>query len=303
MTSTQAGIALLLASTTANAVGTLVQKRALDHLPPLEGQGALGAVRTLLGHPGWLLGWLLTTVGLVLNLAALGKADLTLLQPLHGFGLVVLASLSHFWLQERVRARELCGIAIAIAGVAWLGLGAPQVSVADGGTLEVPARVSSAALSPYASAAAFVWYAIVAVLIAAPWLVSVRRRYRGAGVAFAIVAAAFSVAGFTFAKGPSAFVSAHGVGVAASSLWVWLLALAWLTCSMSAIVLQQVSLQKGRAVVAVPVFNLVSMVLPLVPGALVFDEALTTQRLAAVAVILAGAALLGAPERPAPTSA
>ena len=278
------GVVLMWVSTTLQAVGTVMQKRAVDAAPPFEGRSTWANARGLLARPAWLAGWVLTSVGILLNLVALGLADMTVVQPLLGFGLVVLGVLSHFWLGERVGRREVLGMAIAVGGVVWLGFtsSAPRVSE------DIDTQC-------YLTPRAMFFYVVILASIALPWAWSRARGYRSASVVFALVSAACSVVGFTFAKGASSLVDAHGLGAALAIPAAWLCGGVFLVFTTLAIALQQLSLQKGRAVVAAPLFSLASMVLPVAPGVLVFGETLDATRIAAIGVIVLGAVVLSLP--------
>jgi glucose uptake protein GlcU len=75
-----------------------------------------------------------------------------------------------------------------------------------------------------------------------------------------------------------------------------------------ALIAQQVSFQKGKAILVNPVFTVASIVLPVITGVAVFDEwALKTGReiifqVVAIAIIVSGALILSSRQEPGSVS-
>ncbi len=288
-----AGVALMLLATSLSNVGAVLQKRAVDRLPAFEQQGLRASLRGVLGAPLWLLGWAMGVAGIVSNMVALGLADISLIQPLNGFGLVVLAAVSWAYLGERLDRRGLLGMAAVIGGVVGLGLAArPSRGFATatellGCYLHLPALATLAGLAAAAVAA----------------LALARRQPRHAGPLYALAAATASVVGLTFAKGFFGLLGLLGPWETLRGAAGWLLLLALLAGSVTAMGLQQISFQRGRAVVVTPIFAATSVVLPLLSGWLVFGERLGAASLIAPLAIGLGVVLLGGRAAPAPATA
>lgn len=270
-------------STTSMNIGTVIQKAAVDDLPPMEQESLKSNVKGVLMNKRWVFGWVMTTLAMLLNMIALGYADITVIQPLIGFGLVVLVVFSHYYLKEDVSRREIIGIAIAIVGVIILGLAASE-SQEFGSVDEV--------VSKYVQTSAWIVFAVFISSIAVLWIWSVKTEYKFAGITFALIAASFSVLGLTFSKGAFTIIEKESL-IGALSVWqTYLLLLLFITCSTLAIGLQQLSLQKGKSVVVTPVFNLASIVLPLATGSMVFGEVIDAVKIIATITILMGAFFL-----------
>jgi drug/metabolite transporter (DMT)-like permease len=283
MTDTALGIVIMLVSTSMMNIAAVLQKKAVDRLPRFDGRSVGENVRNVLGSPLWLVGQVMGIVAIVLNMSALGMADISVIQPLNGFGLAVLAVFSWYVLGERLTPSTLAGVGAVIAGVVLVGLTASasrEVSDAD------------ALLASYLRPASLVTLGAFVAMIAGLWVVA-RRVGRIAGVVYAFVAAACSVFGLTFSKGLFGVPHLIGWGAALARWPTWLLAVIVLGASTLAMFLQQMSFQKGRAVVVTPVFAASSVVLPLVTGALVFGEPIAVATLAAVVCIVVGVVLLG----------
>lgn len=282
MSRTALGIAIMLVATSMLSVGAVLQKAVVDGLPPFE-QVSLGqSLKALLRAPRWVIGWGIGFVGVVLNTVALGLADLGLVQPLNGFGLVVVALFSRFYLGERLDPRAVLGMALVIAGVVLVGVLLPEsrafASAPD---------LTACYLEPLSAA---VLVALVGTTALA-WFVS-RSQTRAAGILLALAAAATSVTGLTFAKGFTGLMTLEGL----RGLWApapALLLVLLIGFSSTAMVFQQLSLQKGRAVEVIPTFAAASVVLPLLPGWVVFREQIPGLALLTPLLISAGVILLG----------
>jgi drug/metabolite transporter (DMT)-like permease len=108
-------------------------------------------------RPLWLGAIALAAVGWPLQLFALSRAPLTLVQPIIALGVVLLLVLAARMLHERIGPRELlccAGIVLGVAGIAWA---APQRSDSHGGPLALGlalAALGAFVAAPYVGAAA-----------------------------------------------------------------------------------------------------------------------------------------------------
>lgn len=277
------GIGIMLASTSIMNIGTVLQKKGVDSLPPMEQTSAKNNIKGVVTSKIWVLGWIMTSLAMLLNMIALGQADITIIQPLIGFGLVVLVLFSRWYLKEKISKSGIIGISVAIIGVILLGLTASESQ--DLGTVdEIVAK--------YVQINAIIIYAIFVSVIAILWITVKRMQYKGAGIIFALIAAMFSVLGLTFSKGVFSIIDEVGF-IDALKLWqAYLLLVLFITGSTMAIATQTMSLQKGKAVVVTPVFNLSSIILPLSTGFMVFGEIISPIKIIATIIILVGAILL-----------
>jgi len=277
------GIGVMLAATSMVNLGAVLQKKAVDRLPAFDRVPIRESLLGVLRAPLWVVGWGMSVVGIVLNMVALGLADISLIQPLNGFGLVVLALASRFFLGERLGGRALGGIAFIVAGVAWLGWSLPASRVfADAD------EVRGCLGHPTA------WVALGGLVlgIGAGWAGS-RVLPRVAGVLLAVAAATASVTGLILSKVLFGILGLVGAVETFHAGTSWILAILLLAFSSLALVLQQMSFQKGLAVVVTPIFGAVSVVLPLLSGWLVFGERLSAAIGAGAAVITVGVVMLG----------
>jgi drug/metabolite transporter (DMT)-like permease len=279
---TALGIAIMLVATSMLNVGVVLQKAVVDGLPPFEQVSVGQSLKALLRAPRWVAGWLIGLVGVALNMLALGLADLGLVQPLNGFGLVVLALSSWFYLGERLDVRAMIGMALVIAGVVLVGVLLPE-------SRDFSSRADL--LACYREPLSLAVLGALVGLAVLTWMAS-RAPSWATGLLLALSAAAASVAGLTFAKGFTGVLTLEGYRGLCSPAPALLLLLL-IGFSSTAMALQQLSLQKGRAVEVIPTFAAASVVLPLLPGWLVFREQVPGLALLTPGLITAGVILLG----------
>lgn len=283
MGNTVLGVLLMLLSTSMVNVGAVLQKKAVDALPPFETVPLLDSVKAVLRAPIWLIGWAMASSAIVLNMVALGLADISVIQPLNGFGLVVLVLFSRAYLGERLDRLAVGGVALVIAGVAAVGLTLPESRVFSGMDEILGCYTQSGALLTVLAGLG----GVVALVLVARKLSPV------AGILFSLAAAGCSVLGLTFSKGFFGSLTLVGFGATLGRGAPWLLLGLLLAFSATALALQQLSFQKGRAVVVTPVFASASVVLPLFAGRFVFAEQLPLVALVGPALIVVGVVLIG----------
>ena len=116
-------ITLSVIATCCYQVGMVMQKIAADRMPRLEltlrQSDVYGA---FLRSPTWLGGLAVTIAGWAFFLKAIANAPVSIVQPVLGFGLAILAVFSVVFLHERLRPSEWAGVALMVAGIMLLGI-------------------------------------------------------------------------------------------------------------------------------------------------------------------------------------
>lgn len=222
------GAALLLSS------GTILQAidvRRLDRRPGAR----LSLLGTLLSRPLWLAGTVVGYLAFPLQLLALMRAPLVLVQPVHAVGLLLLMAIGVRLLRERVATGDVLAILAIVLGLGMIAWGAPRGS--DQPSSELAFASTTAAL-------------VLAALIPLFW-----RRECGrvtlmlsAGLGFA--AANMAVKGFTDHFASGTYLLAGGYLAAAA------------VASTAGVVNQMAAFQRLRAVDVVPVTFALPIFLP-----------------------------------------
>jgi drug/metabolite transporter (DMT)-like permease len=278
MISVQIAVVVMLLSASVMSLSSIVLKMAAARMPAMESRGVAANLKALLSNKTWVLGFFLSVSALGLNTLALANADMSLVQPLSGFGLIVLVFAARIFLKEAITLREGMGVAFALAGVVGVGMASSSASPLSG------VSALDLLLQPLAQ----VWLVALVAFIVATWLGCRAAGYRGAGVIFAANTAIASTLGLTFSK---VFFSSVSAGVELRVIHYVCLAV-FLSFATLALVLQQFALQKGRAVVVVPVINMMQVAAPIPTGLLIFRETAAPLQWVGLAVLMLGVLVL-----------
>ncbi len=271
MTVTSATALAVLAST-ALTVGLYFMKRQAERLPSLGGGWRPSAWWAFVQDPWWVCGVVLQIAGYAMYLAALRGAPLSVVHTALNGGVALFVVLAVLGLGERVRGLEWVGVAAVVAGLIALG-----VSLSG----------AAAPTRPPHNTSLFSLMLVGVALLALP-LDRAPGRAIGLSVASGLTLGLSGIFAKDLANAPSV--------PAALSSTALLLTLA---TNIVGFALMQGAMQAGRGVVVVPIFSVLSNLVPIIGGTLVFGEPLCGEGIAGllrpVAIILAlgGAALLG----------
>jgi hypothetical protein len=265
---------LALASTTLTNLAYLREHDAAAGLPCLSMRRPLHSARLLLRNRGWLLGFAMESGGFLLYAAALALASLALVQSIAAGGIGVLAFVSAHMSRRRLSVRERHGVALAVVGLAALG-----VSLAGGN--DENGTGSTAAILLWLGGTAAV--ALVLLALSRTRVSSAVAHGLAGGLMFSIGDVSTKVA--TEGGARSGFVLTLIAG--------YLLGTALL----------QVGYQAGGALTVAGLATLLTNAVPIAAGTIVLDEPLPSGglgalRVLAFATVTAGAFLLARPDDP-----
>jgi drug/metabolite transporter (DMT)-like permease len=280
---------LLILSAALQAAGNVLQKqRVATRVPNV----ALGQVTRrpgaffgpLLRDPRWLLGNLLVLAGAIAGLQALAVMDLSVLKALGRLETIFVILAGVIFLGERLRPGEVIGVVLLLTGALLLALSSGEAS---GGA---------------ASREAYLVLAAATLVLIVP--LAFGRRADGtrpAELALAAAAGVLFATGDILTKGATDVVEAGAAGgrfsVVESASMVGLVGTPEFGLAIAAYVagsiLTQAAFSVGRVSVIGPVMAIGNLLLPIAFGLLVLREDPTGDRLAGIATIALGTALLG----------
>jgi len=264
------GLAVL--ASTALTVGLYFMKREAERLPSLGGGWRPSAWWAFVRDPWWVAGVVLQIVGYAMYLAALRGAPLSVVHTALNAGVAFFIVLAVVGLGERVRGLEWAGVAAVVAGLIALG-----ASLSG----------ESAPTQPPHGTALFSLVLVLASVAAPPL-----DRAPGRAIGLSVASGLILGLGGIFAK---ELANEASLSDALLSLALPLT----LATNMVGFALMQGAMQTGRGVVVVPIFSVLSNLVPIIGGSLVYGEALAGDGAAgllrplAILLALGGAGLLG----------
>ncbi|MFH1149831.1 MAG: DMT family transporter [Actinomycetota bacterium] len=280
---TAIGVFLALLATCLINYANFLMKRELDTLPRIGSQSAPATVRAFLNCRPWLQAQGMQILGTGTHAVALALAPLSIVQPINASGICLLVLLAVTRLKERASVVDWMGIISIVVGVAVLGVTLVQST--------------EKAATPHT---VVLWFFIILMIgVSLFSLASAFTRkdertssFLGIGVGMLVGLTSifikmawtdlgnrwgeYRVAGFIF------------------SLYFWMAIAITLFC----MVLFQIALQRGSAIVVIPLVTGFSNMIPIVVGLLAFREPfprtslMIALRLGSILLIIGGAILL-----------
>lgn len=117
------GIAFALLAMSLFSLAPVLQKSALDRLPPLSFSNFWKSLVSLIKNRRWMLGFAVGCLGLIPYVAALRLVGVAVVQPLYGFGFIVLMTVSRFMLHEKLHPAARLAMALLILMPVFIALG------------------------------------------------------------------------------------------------------------------------------------------------------------------------------------
>lgn len=283
------GLLIAVAAGIMFAAGTILQKKGASALPPIESQSGRQNFRNFLSNRTWLLGIILTTAQWYVSLLAIPLLPLSLFSSLMGLNLIILVVFSRTTLKESVRRSEVAGIAAVIAGTAVLGFRAHRLE----------ARISLAEMTAFFSRPRALAYTLLLLTGAIAAIVCGRkaRRVRG-DVAFGLAAGFLLALGQIYSKAFMSGFGGPGPAAAARTVGWWSFLLLLAIGNLGNMVAIQFGFQKGKAVVAASLAQVLGAAGGILGGVVILGEwsglgaAMIGLKAAAVAAVLAGVVVL-----------
>jgi drug/metabolite transporter (DMT)-like permease len=232
----------------------------------------------------WIFGTLLGVGGWLLYFLALGMAPLSIIQPVLGFGMVVLALCAVFYLKESLKLLEWVAVIIVTLGVIMIGC-----------SITPDRERAAVAIATHPLLLVTVLTIALAILSAA--MTRIKKLGIGAEVSLGICC------GFLFGTG-AIYTKAMAVDISTSGSWIltdlFLSPYPYGVVGFNAIgfIVLQGAFQRGRALIVTPVGGGLGTLIPVVGGVIVFGEmfpqewVLSTLRITGLAIIIIGTVML-----------
>lgn len=118
-----AGILLALLAMSLFNLAPVLQKSALDRLPPLLFSNLRKSIISLLKDRRWMIGFIIGCLGLLPYVAAMSLVGVAVVQPLYGFGFIVLLVVSRFMLHEKLHPAAKLAMGLLILMPVLIALG------------------------------------------------------------------------------------------------------------------------------------------------------------------------------------
>lgn len=277
------GVTAVLGAAISNNAGLIVEKRALDRLPPLDVRRPVKMALTLATRPLWALGFVLLLFGAGLYTYGLALLPLSVAQPLFVVGLAVVLVVAAIVLSEPLRVAERRGLAVAAAAFGLLAL-------------SFDAHTDKAGVQQNT----VMWIVVVGGFATGSVLVFLTAR---SGVPYGVAVGLMNSVGGLSAKATAAHLVRHGSPVGLLGYVAVFGVAGALMLGMT-----QIALQRSRAASFLPAQVVAGNVAVTAAGTPVFGEHLPDTpaklvlRLAGFAVALVSLAVMqGASEAPRPT--
>jgi uncharacterized membrane protein len=252
---------------------TYLQKKAVDTLPGLKLRLTWTVVKTFVTNRPWIIAMVMDAAGTILFMVALIFAPVSVVEPIITAGIALLAYLAIKNLGEKPSRTDYFAISATVLGVICMG-----ISLAEG----LPEDKTYNALELWAGSAA-----LVALAVLVPLILHLSRKGN--------LAAALGISGGIFI-GLAGVFSRLLMGDFANLWYVWLPVCALLYPTGFAVF--QAGLQRGKAVVVAPIYNGLTVCVPIVMGTIALNEgipanpALIALRIASFILIVGGTVFL-----------
>ncbi|MHA1820352.1 MAG: DMT family transporter [Promethearchaeota archaeon] len=255
-------------------IGLVLEKKGASELPLIETKSLTQNIKNFLSNKIWLLGVSFTIIQYFFYMVAVQQGSLSVVSPMMGVGLIVLVLFSHYYLKEEISKTEIMAILIIITGVVSLGI----TSKSEEATYTI-----SQINTIFSSGRSIIFNTIIIIIIVAPSVFSVMKKYYKADVIFGFVSGVLGGMGGVFTKG---FMAGLSIDTSSSDMnliinsilnglsnWtVWIYLIMALSVNGLSMVLQQIGFQKGKATTVSTLFSVLALITPVLAGIIIFQD-------------------------------
>lgn len=259
-------IFLQLVSTSINYIGMTIQKKAATKIPKIgPDTGYRKSLKNLIINKAWIFGLGLNASSTFFAAGAFALASITIIQPLYGFGLIVLVIFIRFYLKEKINRLDIFGVLFGVIGIIVIGISArllPVVSYTD--TLDM-----------FLHFRGIIFFAVFLSIALISYIVSEKTKKTTSLVFLVISSAIWTSTQNIFNKAVATAVRDAGLrGAFFGEAWLytWSFVLLFLFVSIIGIIMLNIAYQQGHGVIILPIWTAMQVIIPVLSGIIVFRE-------------------------------
>ncbi|MCE7744696.1 MAG: hypothetical protein GPJ52_06125 [Candidatus Heimdallarchaeota archaeon] len=259
-------IFLQLISTSINYIGMTIQKKAATKIPKIgPDTGYRKSLKNLIVNKAWALGLGLNASSTFFAAGAFALASITIIQPLYGFGLIVLVIFIRFYLKEKINRLDIFGVLFGVIGIVVIGITArslPEVSYTD-------------LLDMFLHFRGIIFFAVFLSIALISYIVSEKTKKTTSLVFLVISSAIWTSTQNIFNKAVATAVRDAGfIGAFFGEAWLytWSFVLLFLLVSIIGIIMLNIAYQQGHGVIILPIWTAIQVIVPVLSGIIVFRE-------------------------------
>ncbi|MHA1125097.1 MAG: DMT family transporter [Candidatus Heimdallarchaeota archaeon] len=262
-------IFLQLFSTSVNNIGMTIQKKAANEMPRInEEAGIFRSIKNMITSKAWMFGLLLNVSSTFLAAGSLYLASISFIQPIYGFGLIVLVAFTHYYLKEKITKIDIVGVVLGIIGIVIIGITALFVPVQNPLTYDQ-------LLSKLIDTSGIVFFSVFLVIALITYLISEKTKKSTALVFLVISSSIWTATQNIFNKAVAAAIGDLGPITAFFGegwLYTWSFIALFLFVSILGVIMLNIAYQNGQGVVVIPIWTSVQVIIPVLSGIIVFSE-------------------------------
>jgi uncharacterized membrane protein len=276
------GIVLAIMAAFMGSYSLFIQKRELNSLPRLEGKDFFKTLKAFVSCRPWLAAQALAILGTTLHAIALGMAPMTIVQTINTSGIVVLALLAIYKLGEEASLIDWVGIGSILLGLVFMAV-------------TMTAKTDEFYYNPLV-----LWFLVVFLLGSSllAFFNGMKKKSETAPIFIAVGTAILVGTNAIWIKVGMQEIWGRfwdqNLGAALSTPYLYVIVI----FAVGTQILQQVALQRGKAIIVMPIINGISNLIPIIVGVIVFHERWPTSgfmivlRLISIVMVIGGAILL-----------
>ena len=265
-------IFLQIFSTSVNNIGMTIQKKAANEMPRInEEVGIFRSIKNMITNKAWMFGLLLNVTSTFLAAGSLALAAISFIQPIYGFGLIVLVAFTHYYLKEKINKMDIIGVVLGIIGIVIIGVVGILAEV------QVPQDplTYNVLVDKLIAIPGIIFFSVFLGIALIAYIVSEKAK-KTIGLVFLVISSSIWTATQNiFNKAVATTVGDLGIIDAffgTGWLYSWSFIALFLFVTVVGVVMLNLAYQNGQCVVVIPIWTSIQVVIPVLSGIIVFSE-------------------------------